>query len=85
MNYGQRELYSCIAAETIGQYFAVSIDGLVCNAGNTFYGINQDKPILGDHMGVAVSGETKAHCRRGAFRWRSRLRCHLRVSCGGRG
>ena len=59
MNYGQGEKYTVVAGQTIVQYAPVTVTGSYAS-GSDFYGINQDKPIAGDHFAAVVKGETKA-------------------------
>jgi hypothetical protein len=64
MNYGQGEKFAVVCGETsLAQYAPVTLSGSYANLFTDgvldFYGINQDKPVFGDHFTALVKGESK--------------------------
>lgn len=59
--YGQHEKFSILAGASwpSAQYFGVTNAGAPAAVGLTFFGVQQNKCNTGEHLAVAVQGESK--------------------------
>ena len=67
MNYGQNTKYSTIVNVAVAQFRGVTIQGSYATSGLNFYGVNDQKPAAGDHVGLVVWGETKLQVSSGGL------------------
>jgi hypothetical protein len=67
MNYGQNTKFSTIVNVAVSQFRGITAAGSYATTGLNFYGVNDQKPVAGDHVGAIVSGETKLQVSSGGL------------------
>jgi len=67
MNYGQNTKYSVIVNVAAAQFRGITVAGSYATTGLNFYGVNDQKPEAGDHVGAIVFGETKLQVSSGGL------------------
>ena len=67
MNYGQNIKYSTIVNVAVSQFRGITKQGSYATTGLNFYGVCDEKPSAGDHVGAIVFGETKLQVSSGGI------------------